>query len=91
MEWHAMRQSVANVIYFACSDTFIRSFFALSTFIFFILPLRYALDIIASVAFGLDVNTLANPDNYFRKMESRINNGEIVNVLRQTFIFLYPK
>lgn len=54
------------------------------------LPFRYALDIIGSVAFGIEPNTLENPDNAFRVMEKRVNNGETLNVIRQTLIFLYP-
>ncbi|XP_017114542.1 probable cytochrome P450 6d4 [Drosophila elegans] len=50
----------------------------------------YAIDIIASTIFGLDVNSFENPDNKFRKLVSiaRVNNR--FNALFGMLIFLVP-
>lgn len=37
------------------------------------LAARYTTDIIASVAFGLDVNTIDNPDAEFRRFGRKVN------------------
>lgn len=67
------------------------TFLRFSIYFLILFHFRYALDIIGTVAFGMDVNTLQNPTNAFRTMEKRVNNGELHNVLRQTCIFLYPR
>lgn len=81
-----------NILHYILTNEFCHFDFVFF-FLFFLCVYnsRYALDIIGSVAFGMDVNTLENPDNAFRKMEKRVNNGELFNVLRQTLIFLYPR
>lgn len=52
---------------------------------------RFALDVVGTVAFGLDVNTLENPNDPFRDMEKLVNNGEIINRIRLIGAFFCPK
>lgn len=52
--------------------------------------IRFALDVVGTVAFGLDVNTLENPDDSFRDMEKLVNNGQIINRIRLIGAFLCP-
>lgn len=53
---------------------------------------RYALDVIASVFFGLDVDTLGDPDHSFRTIEvlTRSSQGFIENII-PVLTFLCPK
>lgn len=53
---------------------------------------RYALDVIASVFFGLDVDTLGDPDHSFRTIERGLSNGPgfLANYV-PVLIFLCPK
>lgn len=46
---------------------------------------------VGTVAFGLDVNTLENPDDPFREMEKLVNNGETINRIRLIGAFFCPK
>lgn len=52
---------------------------------------RYALDIIGTLSFGLNVNTLDNPSDKFRIMERNVNNGQFLNTIRLIGLFLCPK
>lgn len=52
---------------------------------------RFALDVVGRVGFGLDVNTLENPNDPFRDMEKLVNNGQIINRIRLVGAFLCPK
>lgn len=52
---------------------------------------RFALDVVGTVAFGLDVNTLENPDDPFRDLEKLVNNGEIINRIRLVGAFMCPR
>lgn len=54
------------------------------------LTIRFALDVVGTVAFGLDVNTLENPNDPFRDMEKLVNNGEIINRIRLIGAFFCP-
>lgn len=49
------------------------------------------MDVVGTVAFGLDVNTIENADDPFRDMEKLVNNGEIINRIRLVGAFLCPK
>ncbi|XP_037724083.1 probable cytochrome P450 6d4 [Drosophila subpulchrella] len=50
----------------------------------------YAIDIIASTIFGLDVNSFENPDNKFRKLVSIARANNRFNALFGMMIFLLP-
>lgn len=52
---------------------------------------RYTLNVIGSVIFGLDVDTISNPDDSFRAIEKRINNPALVYVVKGVSVFLCPK
>lgn len=52
---------------------------------------RFALDVVGTVAFGLDVNTLENPDDPFRDLEKLVNNGQIINRIRLVGAFMCPR
>lgn len=49
------------------------------------------MDVVGTVSFGMDVNTLENPDDSFREMEKLVNNGEIINRIRLIGGFLCPR
>ncbi|XP_039493670.1 probable cytochrome P450 6d4 [Drosophila santomea] len=51
---------------------------------------NYAIDIIASTIFGLDVNSFENPDNKFRKLVSLARANNRFNALFGMMIFLVP-
>lgn len=53
--------------------------------------LRYSINIIASAGFGLDIDTIANPDHDFLKIEQKINGPGIMNTIRFTCAFLCPR
>lgn len=44
---------------------------------------RYSTDVIASVAFGIEINSLKNPDNEFRRLGNTLTRPG----LRQAFVF----
>jgi len=50
----------------------------------------YAIDIIASTIFGLDINSFENPDNKFRKLVSIARANNRFNALFGMMIFLLP-
>lgn len=51
---------------------------------------NYAIDIIASTIFGLDVNSFENPDNKFRKLVSLARANNRFNAMFGMMIFLVP-
>lgn len=52
---------------------------------------RYTTDIIASVAYGFDNDSINNPDNIFRKMGARVFKPCLSTGLRALTTFLMPK
>lgn len=52
---------------------------------------RFTTDVIGSTAFGINCNSLANPDSEFRRMSKRIFGGSLMNLLRQFVVFFMPK
>ncbi|KAM8707399.1 hypothetical protein ACLKA7_011479 [Drosophila subpalustris] len=50
----------------------------------------YAIDIIASTIFGLDINSYEQPDNKFKKMVTLVRNNSRFNALLGMMIFLVP-
>lgn len=55
------------------------------------LSASHATNIISSVAFGIDVDTIKNPDNDFRKYGRQIFKLSFQNALRQVLNFVAPK
>nr|ATY49601.1 cytochrome P450 [Bradysia odoriphaga] len=55
------------------------------------LAARYTTDIIASVGFGIDVNTIDNPDAEFRRYGRKALEINFKNGLRVFSILIYPK
>lgn len=49
------------------------------------------MDVIGTVGFGLDVNSIDNPDHSFREIEKQINSGAFLNRLRLIGGFFCPK
>jgi len=56
----------------------------------FNLPPSYAIDIIASTIFGLDVDSFTDPNNEFRQISKEVTQPTAKNILRGTTSFLYP-
>ncbi|KAM8704813.1 hypothetical protein ACLKA7_009292 [Drosophila subpalustris] len=54
------------------------------------LTASYAIDIIASTIFGLDVDSFTDPNNEFRQISKEVNQPTAKNILRGTTSFLYP-
>lgn len=52
---------------------------------------RYALNVTGSVIFGIDVDTIKDPEHSFRAIEKRINCPDLINVIKGVSVFLYPK
>jgi cytochrome P450 family 6 len=52
---------------------------------------RYTTDIIASVAYGFDNDSINNPDNIFRLMGAKVFKPTFGNGLRAMITFLMPK
>lgn len=52
---------------------------------------RFALNVIGTVVFGLEVDTITNPDDSFRKIEKIIKNPPFINSLKIASVFLCPK
>lgn len=52
---------------------------------------RYSLNIIASTGFGLDVDTINNPDHEFVNVEAVVNGPGLINSLRLLMAFLCPR
>lgn len=53
--------------------------------------IRYALDVIGSIFFGTDVNTMKNPEQDFYRMNKVLNNPDFKENLRMGLIFIAPK
>lgn len=51
----------------------------------------YAMDIIASVIFGIEIDSFKDPDNDFRKAGKLNNSPDFLNNLRGAALFLYPQ
>jgi cytochrome P450 family 6 len=51
---------------------------------------RYVIDIIASVIFGCEVNSIRNPDEKFRSIGKPLNSG-LLQAVRSVAIFLCPR
>lgn len=52
---------------------------------------RFAVDVVGTVSFGLDVNTIDDASHEFRMIEKTVNNGEFVNSIRTVGTFLCPE
>lgn len=52
---------------------------------------RYSLNIIGSVVFGLDVDTISNPDDNFRWIEKLMRKPSLFNTIMGACVFLCPK
>lgn len=52
---------------------------------------RFSTNVIASVAFGIDINCIKNPDNEFRKYGQRIFKPTLANILRVNINIWSPK
>ena len=52
---------------------------------------RYTTDIIASVAYGVDSDSINNPDSIFRKMGAKVFEPSFSGILRALTMFLMPK
>lgn len=51
---------------------------------------RFSIDVIASCAFGIEANSLKNPECSFRKMAKKVMEPSFINRLKY-LIFFYPK
>lgn len=51
---------------------------------------RYTTDVIASCAFGIEANSLRNPDAIFRKMGRKIFAPEWGTMIKNTLSFILP-
>ncbi|KAH8358421.1 hypothetical protein KR093_000051, partial [Drosophila rubida] len=50
----------------------------------------YAIDIVASTIFGVEVDSFTDPNNEFRTVSKEVNAPTIKNIIRGTTSFLYP-
>ncbi|KAH8293470.1 hypothetical protein KR054_000708 [Drosophila jambulina] len=50
----------------------------------------YAIDIVASTIFGLDVDSFADPTNEFISISKKVNRNNFEDIVRGTSSFLYP-
>lgn len=53
--------------------------------------IRYALDVIGSVFYGNDINTIGNPNQEFRRMFKLINSPNFKERIRMALLFIAPK
>ncbi|KAH8243205.1 hypothetical protein KR032_005371 [Drosophila birchii] len=51
----------------------------------------YAIDIIASTIFGLEVDSFVDPNNEFYSISKKVNRNNFEDIVRGTTTFLYPK
>lgn len=49
------------------------------------------MDVIGSVGFGLDVNSIDNPTDSFREIERIVRNGKLMSRIRSIGAFFCPK
>lgn len=52
---------------------------------------RFVVDILASVAFGMEVNTIENPNHDFATVGRRLNDKSFINGMRAAATFICPK
>ena len=52
---------------------------------------RFVVDVLASVAFGVEVDTIQKPDHEFATVGRRLNDKSFMNALRGAAIFVCPK
>lgn len=52
---------------------------------------RYTMNVTGSAGFGLDIDTIADPDHEFLKIDHLINSPDMWNTLRVTFAFMCPR
>lgn len=52
---------------------------------------RFTVNMIASIAFGIEVNALENPNSDFRVYGKRVFEPTVIQVLMNMFAFLFPK
>ena len=52
---------------------------------------RYVVDVLANVAFGVDVSTINNPEHEFAQNGRKLNNKSILSIIRGAGIFVCPK
>lgn len=52
---------------------------------------RFVVDVLASVAFGLEVNTIENPNHEFATVGRRLNDKSFISAMRGAAIFICPK
>jgi len=50
----------------------------------------YAIDIIGSTIFGLNVDSFADPNNEFVAISKKLNRKTFTDILRIAALFLYP-
>lgn len=53
--------------------------------------IRYGMDVIGTVGFGLDVNSIDDPNHSFREIENQVSNGSFINRVRLIGAFFCPK
>lgn len=53
--------------------------------------IRFAMDIVGTVSFGLNVNTIDSVDELYLKIEKTVNNGNFINSIRTIGTFLCPE
>lgn len=51
---------------------------------------RFTADAVSSCAFGIEANSLKDPNSIIKKMGMKIFESNMVNVLRKTLAFLIP-
>lgn len=52
---------------------------------------KYAINVIASIAFGIDVDCIENPNDEFRKHALRFFEPTLTNMFRENLALFYPK
>lgn len=62
---------------------------SIDSLIFF--EFSYGMDVIGTIGFGLDVNSIENPNEPFRRIDEEIRNGAFVSRIRLIGGFFCPK